>query len=146
MALPTERTKAGFHVELITVATGKWVQKKVLSVPLRLGSMRKPAGPSATTVAGMPRRGMPLICPAAPGTICAWLPMVADIVATWFPADPTIKSIFSSSVIAFMTSAIGATPSCGAAAGAWAKANVAPAHTAHEAMIKRCIVMSYWLT
>ena len=72
--------------------------------------MRSPAGPSARTTVGIPRRGMPLITPAAPGTPVLVKPMPLKLAAL----PPIIRVHFSYGVMAATTSAILSSRSCGA--------------------------------
>ena len=66
-------------------------------------SVRTPAGPSARAIAGIPRRGMAYVVPAAPFTgFSAWHPV------------PSTKCTFSFKVIAPITSSSEASPNWGA--------------------------------
>ena len=62
--------------------------------------MRTPAGPSARTTAGTPRRGISLMTPAAPGAFTFLYALGLNISAR----PPTMSSHFSSRVMASMIS------------------------------------------
>ena len=91
-------------------------QEKVFLVPVLVGLILRPAGPSASVVAGMPSLGMALVCPAAPGTSAPKSPTVAEAVVDLSPAEPTTRLIFSSTVMASITLSMLALPSFGCAA------------------------------
>ena len=105
MAAPTCCTSSVFHVEARQVPMGNAVAWNVWVVPGRVGSMRTPAGPSVSTVAGMPKRGMRGDVPAAPATRSASPPTTAPVPKKLL-APPTNSLAFSSSVIAFSTSSM----------------------------------------
>ena len=68
--------------------------------------MCTPAGPSVSTVAGMPSRGIATVIPAAPGTSFFWWPIMAPEPTKASLPPPTSSWAFSSKVIAFNTSSI----------------------------------------
>ena len=75
--------------------------------------MRIPAGPSAKTIAGTPRRSIGKVVPAAPGTSLRVWPMIAASRSVALVPAPTSRWTFSPMVIASIPSRIGSFPSCG---------------------------------
>ena len=76
--------------------------------------MRRPAGPSARTVEGMPRRSIERVVPAAPGTRAVAEAVILPAVMLPQPL-PTSRVAFSSSVMAATTSSMLSFVSCGCA-------------------------------
>ena len=64
--------------------------------------MRTPAGPSVRMVSGIPSRGIAIVEPAAPGTVCEELPAIAVVDQKSY-SPPTSSEAFSSSVMACNT-------------------------------------------
>ena len=106
MARPTCSTKSVFQLEARQVPMGNPVAKNVCCVLSRWASICTPAGPSATTVAGMPSRGMATVVPAAPATSFFWCPSMAPEPTKESLPPPTSSWAFSSSVMAFNTSSM----------------------------------------
>ena len=61
-------TNVVFHEAARHEPIGKAVVWKVADVPLRVQSIRNPAGPSLRITCGMPSLGIARVAPAAPGT------------------------------------------------------------------------------
>ena len=88
-----------------------------------MGSIRKPAGPSDTTIVGIPKRGIAKVVPAAPGTLSCVVPITGPpggFIPGILKPLPTSSFTFSSSVIAAITSFTEFLPSCGVCAVATA--------------------------
>ena len=86
MAAPTSYTRGIFQVDARAVPIGNFVQGRSL--------IRTPAGPSASTTAGMPKRSIGWVVPAAPGTYSEVYPTPSNCLLR----APTIRAAFSSSV------------------------------------------------
>ena len=139
-AAPTDSISSVSQVEASSVATGNpvaWYERD--SSSLRLSAMRTPAGPSASVRMGMPRRGIPCVRPAAPGTFSAIFSSSGSSGGipgrSSFMPIPTRSFAFSSVVMAAMMSWTLLLPSCGGATAgcAWTMATPASVTTVHQA-------------
>ena len=78
--------------------------------------MRTPAGPSDTTIDGIPKRGIANVVPEAPATLSFVEPIFvasAFLLPGMLKPLPTTNLAFSSSVMAAIISLLAFLPSCG---------------------------------